>query len=103
MTTYQLPTYMTLEGSLPGGRWLSTPLRVKVEEDEGEILVSEPDFFIHASGATVPEAVAEFRRVLVEEMELLTADEAKLSQRLKAELRYLLNHIKKRLRGQGDW
>jgi hypothetical protein len=41
---------MTLEGSLPGGRWLSTPLTVKVEEDEGEILVSEPDFFIHASG-----------------------------------------------------
>jgi hypothetical protein len=50
MTTYHLPTSMTLEGSLPGGRWLSTPLTVKVEEDEGEILVSEPDFFIHASG-----------------------------------------------------
>ncbi len=65
------------------------PLLVHIEKDEGEVLVSEPRFSMHASAPTLPEAIAEFKRILVDELEELSKDEAQLGPRLQAQLRYL--------------
>ena len=83
------PTFRAIEGSLPGGKQLILPLIVQIEEDDGEILVSEPHFSIHASGYTIAEAISHFKQVLFEEIDLLTADEAKLGPRLQAQLQHL--------------
>ncbi|HVB25483.1 MAG TPA: hypothetical protein VNG51_26335 [Ktedonobacteraceae bacterium] len=37
-------TFRTITGALPGGRRLICPLRVAVEYDDGEVIVSEPLF-----------------------------------------------------------
>lgn len=76
-------------GPLPGGKWLTHPINVKIEEDDGEYLVSEPHFYIHASGATKTEAIEEFKRILSEELDLLSDDEKVLGPRLQAQLQYL--------------
>ena len=88
------PTSITIDGPLPGGRWLARPLVVQVEEDDGEFLVSEPHFYIHASGPTVSEAIAEFKRVFSDELTALISDEEKLGPRLRAQLQYLRNAIR---------
>lgn len=87
-------TSLRITGSLPGGKMLNRPLDVKIAYDEDEVIVSEPRFHIHAAGATLTEVVAEFRRVLSEELEELTADEDELGSRLQAELRYLRDLIR---------
>ncbi len=87
-------TSLTISGFLPGGRYLAYPLDVKVAYDDGEVIVSEPHFHLHATGATVEIALTEFRHILIEELDALTADEAELGPRLQAELRYLRNLIR---------
>lgn len=76
-------------GQLPGGKWLTHPINVKIEEDDGKFLVSEPRFYIHASGATKAAAVEEFKRILSEELDMLSTDEKVLGPRLQAQLQYL--------------
>ena len=83
-----------LDGQLPGGKWLTHPINVKIEEDDGEFLVSEPRFCIHASGATKTEAIEEFKRILSEELDLLNNDEKVLGPRLQAQLQYLRTVIR---------
>jgi hypothetical protein len=83
------PIFITLDGILPEGKRFSHPLVVQIEDEDGEILVSEPRFYIHASAFTIQDAVVEFKRVLVDELEALTSDEEKLSSRLRAQLHYL--------------
>ena len=78
-----------VSGQLPGGKRLIRPIDVKIEEDGGEFLVSEPRFFIHASGPTKTEAMEEFKRILSEELDMLSSDEKVLGPRLQAQLRYL--------------
>ncbi len=56
--------------------------------------MSEPDFHIHAVGATRLEALAELRRILSEELDELTADEEELGPRLQLELQYLRSLIR---------
>jgi hypothetical protein len=87
-------TSLTITGSLPDGRQLTRPLNVNILYDDGEVIVSEPLFHIHSVGATRLEALREFRRVLVEELDELTADEEELGTRLKDELRYLRSLIR---------
>jgi len=87
-------TSLTISGFLPGGRCLAGPLDVRIAYDDGEVIVSEPHFHIHATGATISIALTEFRHILIEELDALTADEAELGPRLQAELRYLRNLIR---------
>ena len=87
-------SFLTISGPLPGQRYLTYPLKVKIAYDDGEVIVSEPDFHVHAAGTTIATALAEFRRILTGELDDLTTDEAKLGPRLQAELRYLRNLIR---------
>ncbi len=88
------PTFLKITGPLPGGRQLTRPLDVKIAYDDGEVVVSEPRFHIHAVGPTIAQASAEFRRLLSEELDDLTADEEELGPGLKAELQYLRDLIR---------
>ena len=87
------PTFLKITGPLPGGRQLTHPLDVKIAYDDGEVVVSEPRFHIHAVDPTIAQALAELRRLLSEELDELTADEEELGPRLKAELQYLRDLI----------
>lgn len=88
------PTCITLDGPLAEGKWFARPLVVRIERDGEEILVSEPYFSIHASASTLPEAINEFKRILAEELDLLTEDEKELGSRLQAQLQYLRTIIR---------
>ncbi|MGB8344435.1 MAG: hypothetical protein WCD86_06105 [Ktedonobacteraceae bacterium] len=88
------PIFRTIEGALPGGKRLAEPLAVRIEYDEGEYLVSETRYYIHAGDPTLEEAIAEFKRVLSDELDALTSDEEKLGPRLRAQLHYLRSIIK---------
>jgi hypothetical protein len=85
---------LEITGSLPGGKQLIRPLKVSLTYDDGEVVVSEPRFHIHAVGATRVEALTAFRHILSEELDDLTADEEELGPRLKAELQYLRELIR---------
>jgi hypothetical protein len=87
-------TSLTITGSLPGERQLTRPLNIKIAYDDGEVIVSEPLFHIHAVGTTITRALTEFRRILTEELDELTTDEEVLGPRLKAELQYLRSLIR---------
>jgi hypothetical protein len=89
-----LMSFLTITGPLPGGRYLTYPLKVKIAYDDGEVIVSEPHFHIHAAGTTMATALAEFKLILTEELDDLTVDEEELGPRLQAELRYLRNLIR---------
>src|SRR5260221_445535 len=56
------PTFLKITGPLPGGRQLTRPLDVKIAYDDGEVVVSEPRFHIHAVGPTIAQALVELRR-----------------------------------------
>ena len=88
------PTVYTVDGPLPGGRYLAHPLAVLVEEDEGEFLASELHYYIHAPGSTVLEAIASFKRVLSGYLDDLASDEDRLSEYLHKQLQYLRSVIK---------
>ncbi len=87
-------TSLEITGSLPGGKQLTRPLKVMIAYDDGEVVVSEPQFHIHAVGTTQAEALGEFKRILSEELDDLTADEKELAPRLQLELRYLRSLIR---------
>lgn len=87
-------TSLKITGHLPGGRQLTRPLDVKIAFDDGEVVVSEPLYHIHAVGTTITQALTEFRRILSEELDELTADEEELGPRLQSELQYLRNLIR---------
>lgn len=88
------PIFITLDGILPEGKRFTHPLVVHIEDDNGDILVNELHSYIHASASTVPDAIKEFKRILVDELNSLTSDEEKLGPRLRAQLHYLRSIIK---------
>jgi len=88
------PTSFKITGFLPDGKRLTRPLDVVVAYDDGEVIVSEPRFHIHATGSTIAKALAEFKRILAEELDDLTADAEELGPRLQAELQYLRGLIR---------
>ena len=87
-------TFTAIDSSLPGGKWLIYPLVVQIQREDGEVLVSEPHFYMHAVGPTVAEAIAEFKRILVDELQQLEYDEKRLGPRLKKQLQYLRSIIR---------
>src|SRR5947209_7904024 len=88
------PTSFKITGLLPDGRRLTRPLDVVVSYDDGEVIVSEPRFHLHATGSTIAKALAEFKRILAEELDDLTANAEELGPRLQAELHYLRGLIR---------
>jgi len=88
------PIFITIDGALPEGRWLTHPIVVQVEDDEGEFIVSEKYFHIHASGETVPEAIVSFKRIFSGYLDVLSEDEETLGTYLREQLKYLRSTIK---------
>jgi len=87
------PQITTIEGALPGGRRLREPIVIVIEYD-GEFVVSEPNFSMHASAATESEAINAFRRIFSGYLDVLTDLEKKLGPPLYDQLNYLRSIIK---------
>lgn len=94
MTAYRPPATRVIDGSLPGGRYLAYPLMVLIEYDDGEVVVHEPQFHMHASAPTEAEAIAAFRRIFSGYLDVLGAEEATLSEYLHDQLEYLRSAIR---------
>ncbi|HJT58676.1 MAG TPA: hypothetical protein VJ761_19360 [Ktedonobacteraceae bacterium] len=88
------PSVYSLDGPLPGGRYLASPLTVLIEYDDGEFIVSEPRFHMHASASTKMEALAAFRRVFSGYLDVLTSQEASLGAHMREQLQYLRSAIR---------
>ncbi|HVC79685.1 MAG TPA: hypothetical protein VNL35_04185 [Chloroflexota bacterium] len=82
-----------IDGTLPYGRRLCRPMPVVIEWDDREILVSEPNFQMHAGGATVDEAIAAFRRIISGYVDVLEGEESQLGEGAAAQLAYLRSFI----------
>ena len=91
---YRPPTIRIIDGRLSRGRWLAHPLNVLIEYDDGEVVVSEPRFHMHASAPTEAEAIEAFRRVFSGYLDVLTAQEATLGSSLREQLEYLRSCIR---------
>jgi hypothetical protein len=78
-----------LAGELPNGKRLARPIAVWIVEEEEGIIVTEPQYHIHASGDCVEEAFENFRWVLVDSLSLLEEDESSLGPHLRGQLDYL--------------
>lgn len=90
---YSPPTYRRITGLLPGGRRLTRPLTVAVEYDDGEVIVSEPLFHMHAAAPTEAEALEAFKRIFSGYLDLLTRREKTLGPQLRDQLNYLRSII----------
>ena len=88
------PSVYSLDGPLPGGRYLAFPLTVLIEYDDGEFIVSEPHFHMHASSSTKVEALAAFRRIFSGYLDVLTSQEETLGTHLREQLQYLRSAIR---------
>jgi hypothetical protein len=86
-------TSLKITGTLPGGRRLARPLEVTVEYDDGEVIVSEPHFHIHASAHTRVDALGAFRRVFSKYLDVLSSRESRLDPYLREQLAYLRSYI----------
>jgi len=64
-------------------------IRLLIEHDGDEVLVSESRFHIHATGSTKEEALENFWRVFFGYEEVLTKDENALSEYMQAQLKYV--------------
>lgn len=83
----------SIAGALPGGKRLARPLVVLVEYADGEVVVSETLFHMHAAGPTEREAMEAFRRVFAEYLPFLEEREADLGVHLRNQLAYLRSAI----------
>jgi len=88
------PIFVSIDGLLPGGRWLAHPLVVQVEEDDGEVLVTEHQFYMHASGPTVVEAIEVFKRIVSGYLDVHSSSEETLGPYLRDQLEYLRSAIR---------
>lgn len=90
-----LPALASLKitGTLPNGRRLTRPLAVTIEYDNGEVIVSEPNFHIHASASTKVDALAAFRRIFSKYLDVLSSRESRLDPYLREQLAYLRSYI----------
>jgi hypothetical protein len=66
---------------------------VLVEDDDGEVLVSEPHFNMHAGGPTEEAAVEAFKRILSGYVDVLEAREGTLGGAAQDQLAYLRSVI----------
>ncbi len=97
-TPYYPVNIRSIYGNLPKGRKLAYPLNVIIEYDdeEKEVVVSEPRFHIHAAASTEIETIAAFKRVLSGYLDVLEEQEETLGQQLQRQLQYLRSIIKSR-------
>ena len=84
---------MSVDGVLPGGKRLARPVLVVVECDDDEVVVTEPKFYMHASGSTETEAIEAFRRIFVGYLPFLENQEERLSAHLLEQLAFLRSTI----------
>lgn len=83
----------TISGTLPGGRRLIHPVTVMIEYDDGEVIVSEPSFYMHAAAPTEAEAIEAFKRIFAGYLDSLTRREKTLGPQLRDQLYYLRSVI----------
>jgi len=88
------PTVRVIDGPLTEGRRLAFPLTIVIEHDDGEVIVSEPHFYMHASGPTEAEAIMAFRRIFSGYLDILASQEQTLSPQLIDQLQYLRSAIR---------
>jgi hypothetical protein len=92
--TLPIEMFRTIDNPLPDGKYLIHPLVIQIQYEDEEVLVNDPSSHIYTSGVTVQEAIAEFKRILVDEFNQLTHDEGQLSPRLQQQLQYLRSIIR---------
>ncbi len=78
---------------MPEERWFTHPIIVKIEDDDGEFVVSELKYHIHGEGPTIPEAIEAFKRVFSEYLDMLSEEEDNLSSYMYEQLEYLRSAI----------
>jgi hypothetical protein len=86
--------FLTIAGPLPGRRWLTYPIVIKIEDDDGEYVVTELKYHMHGEGSTIPEAIEAFRRIFSGYLDLLSEEEDNLSSYLYEQLEYLRSAIR---------
>ena len=86
-------TSLKITGPLPGGRQLTRPLDIVIAYDDGEVVVSEPHFHIHASASTRVDALVAFRRIFSKYLDMLSSRESRLDPYLREQLAYLRSYI----------
>lgn len=88
------PTFALVGGQLPEGRWFTRPVTVKIEDDDGEFVVSELNYHIHGEGPTIAEAIEAFKRIFSEYLDMLSEEEDNLSSYMHEQLEYLRSAIR---------
>ena len=91
---YPPMTWIIEQGPLPYGRWLTNPIVVLIEDDDGEFVVSELKFYMHASGSTIAEAIEAFKRIFSGYLDVLSSEEDTLGVYLRKQLEYLQSIIR---------
>ena len=86
--------FLSIAGSLPGRRWLTYPIIVKIEDDDGEYVVTELKYHMHGEGSTIPEAIEAFRRIFSGYLDILSEEEDNLSSYMHEQLEYLRSAIR---------
>jgi len=86
--------FLSIAGSLPGRRWLTYPIVVKIEDDDGEYVVTELKYHMHGEGSTIPEAIEAFRRIFSGYLDILSEEEDNLNSYLHEQLEYLRSAIR---------
>lgn len=84
---------VTMHGLLVDGQRLAMPLVVLVQWDAPYWLVTEPMFYNHTIGKTIPKAIKHFRRCLVDDFEFLDKHKGSMSLWLLDELEYFRSII----------
>jgi hypothetical protein len=88
------PIFVPIAGQLSAGRWFRHPVIVKIEDDDGEFVVSELKYHIHGEGPTISEAIEAFKRIFSEYLDMLSEEEDNLSSYMHEQLEYLRSAIR---------
>jgi predicted RNase H-like HicB family nuclease len=86
--------FISIAGLLPGGRWLTYPIVVKIQDDDGEYVVTELKYYMHGAGSTISEAIEAFKRIFSGYLDVLSEEEDNLSSYLHEQLEYLRSAIR---------
>lgn len=87
---------LTLKGGLTRNYRLAKPFTVLIQWDAEYWLITEPTYFNHAIGSTIPKAIAHFRRALADDFEFLAKYERAMSLWLLNELAYFREMIEEK-------
>lgn len=70
------------------------PIIVKIDDDDGEYVVTELKYHMHGEGSTIPKAIEAFRRIFSGYLDILSEEEDNLSSYLYEQLEYLRSAIR---------